>query len=100
MAYDAVARQGGASTKLAVYTRAENMKEKWSSADSLVRPEGEVDAANTERTKQALMARLGQTTTTQLAKASAASKNVSGGKADYVQYTPDEDAPGYLHCSI
>ncbi|CAD7971893.1 unnamed protein product [Amoebophrya sp. A120] len=92
IAYDAIARQGRSADKLAVYTNAASMKEKWSRSEALVRPEAEVDAVNTSRTQLALQEILKK-------KVSVAASQLNPGgnekKSNFVKYTPDEDAPGY-----
>eukprot|EP00392_Amoebophrya_sp_AT5.2_P018844 g19484.t1 len=104
IAYDAIVKQGRSGEKLAVYSRPDSMKEKWSRAEMLVRPEKEVDAVNTSRTQLALQAFLAK-------KVGAASKGLAAGggagsmsnnggangmaKSSFVKYTPDQDAPGY-----
>merc|ERR1719502_1546695 len=54
IAWDAILKQGQAKDKLAVYTRPEDMREKWSNVEELAKPGLELDTLNTERTQKAL----------------------------------------------
>jgi len=91
VAWDAVLRQGN-TDKLAIYGRATDGKEKWSSQDELARPEEEVDEINTERTRLALEAVLGK----KVAKGSIGTKKAGEApKPDFVRYTPNPEAPGH-----
>ncbi|CAD7952538.1 unnamed protein product [Amoebophrya sp. A25] len=95
VAYDAIARQGLAAEKLAVHTRPDSMKEKWSRADALVRPDAEIDAVNTSRTQLALQAFLAKKVSAGSKSLNAAAESQKANKASFIKYTPNEDAPGY-----
>eukprot|EP00928_Gymnodinium_smaydae_P032674 TRINITY_DN23600_c0_g1_i1.p1 TRINITY_DN23600_c0_g1~~TRINITY_DN23600_c0_g1_i1.p1 ORF type:complete len:560 (+),score=155.31 TRINITY_DN23600_c0_g1_i1:185-1864(+) len=89
VAWDAVLKQGKAKEKWAMYTRPEDMREKWSKEEVLVRPTEEIDQLNTERTQKALELALN-------GKMQAGAPKRAEHKApEFVRYTPNPNAPGY-----
>jgi len=89
VAWDAVIRQGVAKEKLAIYTRPEDMREKWSKPEVLERPGLELDALNTERTQKALELALNGKIQSGLP------QRAVDKEPDFVRYTPNPNAPGY-----
>merc|ERR1719453_548577 len=91
IAWDAVLKQGRSEDKLAIHSRPEDMKAKWSDEAELARPTEDLDEANTQRTKMALEALLG-------AAANKGAPQRHGGVSSeptYVRYTPNQQAPGH-----
>lgn len=89
VAWDAVLKLGH-EKKLAVYTRPEDLKEKWT--EDMERPSSELDDINTERTRLALEAIVNKKEAGRaLVKPQAQQKN----EPTYVRYTPNQQAPGH-----
>ncbi|CAJ1436500.1 unnamed protein product [Effrenium voratum] len=75
--------------KLAVWTRPEHSREKWSKPEELERPSLELDILNTERTQKALeMALNGKIQ-------AGVPKKQEQKEAEFIRYTPNPNAPGY-----
>jgi len=89
MAWDAVLKQGAAKDKLAMWTRPEDMREKWSKPEELERPTQELDILNTERTQKALEVILNGKMQAGLP------KRAEKKEPEFIRYTPNPDAPGY-----
>uniref|UniRef100_A0A7S0B6F3 SKI-interacting protein SKIP SNW domain-containing protein n=1 Tax=Pyrodinium bahamense TaxID=73915 RepID=A0A7S0B6F3_9DINO len=89
VAWDAVLKQGSAKDKLAIWTRPEDMREKWSKSEDLERPTQELDMLNTERTQKALETILNGKMQAGLP------KRLEKKEPEFVRYTPNPDAPGY-----
>lgn len=87
LAWDAVIKQR--SDKLQVWTRPEDSREKWSKPEELERPSMEIDVLNTERTQKALELALNGKVQAGLP------KKDEKKEAEFIRYTPDENAPGY-----
>ena len=89
VAWDAVLKQGQAADKLAVFSRPEDQKAKWT--EDMERPGEELDKLNSERTMLALAKVMDDK----------AQKNVPqrrGGVSDepqFLRYTPNQQAPGH-----
>jgi len=87
IAWDAVIKHK--SDKLAVWTRPEDSREKWSKPEELERPSLELDVLNTERTQKALeMALNGKIQ-------AGVPKKQEQKEAEFIRYTPNPNAPGY-----
>lgn len=87
IAWDAVIKHK--SDKLAVWTRPEDSREKWSKPEELERPSLELDILNTERTQKALeMALNGKIQ-------AGVPKKQEQKEAEFIRYTPNPNAPGY-----
>merc|ERR1719379_1179274 len=72
-----------------MYTRPEDMREKWSKPEELERPTLELDLLNTERTQAALELQLN-------GKIQAGLRTKAKEKEpEFVRYTPNPNAPGY-----
>lgn len=89
VAWDAVLKQGKAKEKLAVWTRPEDSREKWSKQEDLERPTMELDVLNTERTQKALELMLNGKIQAGLP------QKQKDKEPEFVRYTPNKDAPGY-----
>jgi len=94
VAWDAVLKQGAAKDKLAVWTRPEDSREKWSKQEELEKPGMELDLLNTERTQKALELALNGKIQAGLP------QKEKEKEPEFVRYTPNPNAPGYTpNCS-
>mmetsp|Transcript_28823 Transcript_28823/g.63743 ORF Transcript_28823/g.63743 Transcript_28823/m.63743 type:complete len:565 (+) Transcript_28823:4-1698(+) len=91
--WEAVIKQGDARDKLQVWTRPEDVREKWSKDEDLERPGMQLDQINTERTRKALQMQLNGAIQAGLP------QKRQDKVPEFVRYTPDSNAPGYtLNC--
>eukprot|EP00933_Yihiella_yeosuensis_P083505 TRINITY_DN97740_c0_g1_i1.p1 TRINITY_DN97740_c0_g1~~TRINITY_DN97740_c0_g1_i1.p1 ORF type:complete len:548 (+),score=151.48 TRINITY_DN97740_c0_g1_i1:57-1700(+) len=86
-AWDAILKHK--SDKLQMWTRPEDSREKWSKGEELERPSLELDVLNTERTQKALELALNGKVQAGLP------KKQEQKEAEFIRYTPNENAPGY-----
>eukprot|EP00931_Biecheleriopsis_adriatica_P065950 TRINITY_DN40393_c0_g1_i1.p1 TRINITY_DN40393_c0_g1~~TRINITY_DN40393_c0_g1_i1.p1 ORF type:complete len:576 (+),score=138.58 TRINITY_DN40393_c0_g1_i1:84-1730(+) len=87
IAWDAVIKHK--SDKLAMWTRPEDSREKWSKPEELERPSLEIDILNTERTQKALELALNGKMQ------AGVPKKAEQKEAEFIRYTPNPNAPGY-----